>query len=58
MAGNKCVYLDCGFTRRSVEGLRMFRFPVKDETRCREWILNCGKLSCHFVKDSVFFYLT
>lgn len=45
MSGHKCAYYDCGLTTRQNPSTRKFRFPVKNPIRCRQWILNSGKLT-------------
>ncbi|KAF5282797.1 hypothetical protein FQR65_LT02794 [Abscondita terminalis] len=42
MSGHKCVYISCGKSPRKYPGLRMFRFPTKDEIRLRKWVTNSG----------------
>lgn len=41
-SGVKCVYLNCGKTARSYDGLKLYRFP-KDNSICTQWISNSGK---------------
>lgn len=45
MAGNKCVYYNCGLSKRSDPSIKMYQFPVRDAARCKTWIINSGELS-------------
>ncbi|KAK5650686.1 hypothetical protein RI129_001715 [Pyrocoelia pectoralis] len=41
VSGNKCVYINCGKSRRTCKDLKLFRFPKKPEIH-KQWIINCG----------------
>ncbi|XP_074034587.1 uncharacterized protein [Leptinotarsa decemlineata] len=45
MSGNKCAYNKCGVSTRNDHSLRFFRFPVKDSTRCKQWIIHSGNIT-------------
>ncbi|XP_074028997.1 uncharacterized protein [Leptinotarsa decemlineata] len=40
MSGNKC-----GLSTRNDHSLSFFRFPVKDPTRCKQWIIHSGNIT-------------
>lgn len=37
-----CVYFNCTNLKNTSSELSFFSFPVKDEERCKQWLLNCG----------------
>lgn len=45
MSAHKCSYFQCENSRRKNTSLRMFGFPVQDQQRCKEWIINSGNSS-------------
>lgn len=40
-----CVYKNCTNSRKACPELSFYKFPVKDQDRCKEWLANCGNLS-------------
>lgn len=39
-----CVYLNCNNLKNTSDGISFFAFPVKDEARCKQWLINCGNI--------------
>lgn len=40
--GNKCVFFNCGKSKRTNSSLHFFKFPT-DPERARLWLNNSGK---------------
>lgn len=43
MSGNVCSYYGCEKSYKLDPGLRKFRFPIRDISRCEQWVKNSGK---------------
>lgn len=37
-----CVYWNCSNLKNSSSEISFFSFPVKDNARVKQWLLNCG----------------
>lgn len=37
-----CVYVNCRNLKSLSSKTSFFAFPVKDEARCKRWLINCG----------------
>lgn len=42
-SGNKCFFLNCGKSARTVDGLKLYRFPKNKELQ-QQWIINSGRI--------------
>lgn len=43
MSDNVCQYYLCDNSKRKCPDVRFFKFPINDDNRLEEWIINCGK---------------
>lgn len=41
--GNKCMFFNCGKSKRTHNNIKLFRFP-KNQNQAKEWIKQSGKL--------------
>lgn len=51
VSSHRCVYAFCQNSRKDSPHLSFYKFPIKDKSRCKLWVVNCANPNILTISD-------